>query len=194
MTLIGIDTETTGLDTRRHEWWELALVTQQQTYRFLRWPDMRHADATALRIGRFYSHDKELPSGFRGTGVVQLHRDGAAAVETLSVNDAARLIATITDGAHLVGVNPSFDAAILGRWMTRNGAKPTWHYHLIDVPVMAVGYLAARGEMVQLPWRSDALSRQCDVEPPTGDARHTAVGDATWAIDWYYSMCEGERP
>lgn len=35
------------------------------------------------------------------------------------------------------------------------------------------------------PWKSDELSRACGVEPPAEDERHTALGDARWAMRWY---------
>lgn len=41
------------------------------------------------------------------------------------------------------------------------------------------------------PWRSDDLSRTCGVEPPSDDERHTALGDARWALRWYDAMTGG---
>lgn len=36
-----------------------------------------------------------------------------------------------------------------------------------------------------LPWKSDNVSRVCGVEPPSEQERHTAMGDALWAMRLY---------
>lgn len=43
------------------------------------------------------------------------------------------------------------------------------------------------------PWRSDDLSRACGVEPPSEEDRHTALGDARWAMRWYDAMTGGAQ-
>jgi hypothetical protein len=62
---------------------------------------------------------------------------------------------------------------------------PSWHYHLIDVEALAVGYLAGRGSAdlfhpSALPWKSDDLSAALGITVRDED-RHTALGDAKWA-------------
>lgn len=39
--------------------------------------------------------------------------------------------------------------------------------------------------MVTPPWPSDELSRLCGVEPSGEHERHTALGDARWAMRRY---------
>jgi hypothetical protein len=107
--------------------------------------------------------------------------------DTVSPAEAAYTIAGLFhDRPHVVGAVPNFDTERLAKLLTDHGHKPGWHYHLIDVENLAVGYLhGRRGERtIPLPWDSDALSRACGVEPPT-DARHTAMGDADWAMALY---------
>jgi hypothetical protein len=54
-----------------------------------------------------------------------------------------------------------------------------WHYHLIDVENLVAGYLAARGELIPPPWKSDQLSAAVGVDP-NDFGRHTAMGDVLW--------------
>jgi hypothetical protein len=75
--------------------------------------------------------------------------------------------------------------------MRANGICPSWHYHLIDVENLAVGYLAGVGVATRQvgapkpPWDSEELSRLVGVEPPSEEERHTALGDARWAMRLY---------
>jgi hypothetical protein len=90
-----------------------------------------------------------------------------------------------------VGAVPNFDTERLALLLKRSRLIPTWHYHLIDVENLAVGYLAGRRSMSKarefipsLPWDSDELSRALGVETPIED-RHTAMGDVRWAMAIY---------
>jgi len=97
-----------------------------------------------------------------------------------------------TRGAHLVGAVPNFDAEVLGSRMRANGICPSWHYHLQDFETLIAGYLRGQGEMVPpLPWRSDDLSRLIGVEPPGPEERHSALGDAKWALRAYDAVMGG---
>jgi hypothetical protein len=107
-------------------------------------------------------------------------------------------IARWTHGAHMIGNVTSFDTIAFERLMRRQGLLASWHYHLIDVENLAVGYLkglakgispstgrlpmAGAEVLSQLPWDSDALSEALGVKPPSDDERHTALGDARWAL------------
>jgi hypothetical protein len=94
----------------------------------------------------------------------------------------------------------------LDRLLRSHGLIPAWHYHLIDVEALAVGYLYGRDREkeaqddlgdwqamgVPLPWDSDDLSRACGVEPPGEHERHTALGDARWAMRLYDAITGSE--
>ena len=83
-----------------------------------------------------------------------------------------------SDRPHIVGAVPNFDTERIAHQFGVSG----WHYHLIDVENLAVGYLAGIGETprIPLPWDSDALSAAVGVDPEWF-RRHEAMADAEWA-------------
>ena len=192
--LAFIDTETTGVHPDRRVW-EVAIIRRddhgQREITFFVDADLSNADPFGLQVGRFYERH---PFGRLLSGRDSI-RDNDEVTEEL----AAARVAEWTHGAHLVGTVPSFDAGCLDPMLRRHGLIPGWHYHLIDVEAMAVGWLEAMrrhglgengvdADPVTPPWRSDDLSRACGVEPPADDERHTALGDARWAMRWYDAM------
>jgi hypothetical protein len=184
-----IDTETTSLRPDRRAW-DVALIVrggngqdvEHQWFVEADDLDLGNADPFALRIGHFYERHPNATTGERFTSGTDTERFVLQRVELL------------TRGAHLVGAVPNFDAEVLGTRMRAHGLLPSWHYHLIDVETLMVGWLAAAGEQgkrinldgtLALPWKSEDLSFACGVEPPSDDDRHTALGDARWARDMY---------
>jgi hypothetical protein len=95
---------------------------------------------------------------------------------------AALEIHSITRGAHIVGAVPSFDTERLAKLLRRNNIEPQWHYHLVDIENVVVGYLAGKGKTLEPPWKSDTLSAAIDIDP-TSYARHTALGDVQWTME-----------
>lgn len=183
--IVAIDTETTSLRPDRRIWEIGLIVTGPPTD--IRWRDpaevedghyrwfidrdgldLGNADPFALKIGGFYDRHPQMTPV---EGVVKSEADVLRAVEML------------TRGAHLLGAVPNFDADVLDRRMRAHGIAPSWHYHIIDIETLAIGFLRGRGDAVpELPWKSDDLSRLVGVEPPSDEDRHTALGDARWAL------------
>lgn len=102
---------------------------------------------------------------------------------------AAKMIQDATTDAHIVGAVPNFDTERLSKMMRRVGwgmpeYRDPWHYHLIDVENLAVGYLAGRGKLMAPPWKSDALSLAIGIDPEQFN-RHTAMGDVQWVKAQY---------
>ena len=165
-----MDTETTGL-AQADDIWEFAGIRREQ-------------DGSQTELHLFIQHSVEkchrLPSAF--------HADhGKRWDESKAVTQAAaasRIAAFMGRKAHIVGAVPNFDTERISLLLHKFGLAPDWHYHLIDVETLAVGFLARAGTKVSLPWDSDELSAKVGVEPPT-DARHTAMGDALWAMSIY---------
>lgn len=197
-TLCFIDTETTSLRHDRRAW-EIGIIARTngkdvEHHFFIDTDglDLGNADVMSLRIGRFYDRHPQITMD-----EPRYHQPGSVEdeIEVLSAVEA------VTRGAHLVGAVVSFDADVLGQRMRANGICPSWHYHLIDVEAMAVGataHAAARdgsgremaGSITVLPWKSEALSRALGVDPDEFE-RHTALGDARWAMAMYDAVMAG---
>ena len=176
-----IDTETTSLRHDRRAW-EIGIIarasdgseTEHHWFVGAEDLDLGNADVMSLKIGRFYERHPQ-PSAHWTTGLPVVSSEATA----------LRDVEAVTRGAHLVGAVVSFDADVLGQRMRANGICPSWHYHLIDVEALAVGYLAGRGsadlfDPSALPWKSDDLSAALGITVRDED-RHTALGDAKWA-------------
>jgi oligoribonuclease (3'-5' exoribonuclease) len=179
--LIWLDCETTGLSpTSGHAPYEIAMVDQAGAEVVL-WvqlspEQLAAADATALRIGRYWERGPR-PSIRLNAEFADSLADLAAQEQPIQCSEqvAAWIVVRMTAGAHLVGAAPSFDAAMLEAMARRHQLVPAWHYHLVDVEALVAG---AYG--IALPWDSAELSRKADVDPEQFD-RHTALGDARWS-------------
>lgn len=189
-----VDTETTGVHPGRRAW-EVAIIrrepdgTERTLHAFVSDVDLSEADPFGLKIGRFYERHPRFAREFGENGMAEAHRVSGDPVYATE-SRVAELVERMTRGAHLVGAVPNFDAEVFADMLRRWWLTPAWHYHLVDVENLAVGYLAGRrpfdhNEPVTLPWSSDDLTRACGVEPAGDDERHTALGDAKWAMRLY---------
>ena len=149
MTLVYLDTETTGLDVDLHDVWEIAYAVDDGPVRSCVVDhDVVGADPSALAL-----------NGYFGRGDVR-HRPS----DSLHALNFELKLREDLEGATLVGANPAFDAARLGaRW----GASP-WRYRLLDVEAYAMGALGL-DEPKGLAWIAEVLG----VEAPD----HTAAAD-----------------
>ena len=116
---------------------------------------------------------------------------------------AMRMIVDSIGDAHLAGAVVSFDEERLRRLALAHGIRPLWHYHLIDVEALMVGYLygqeratarhvhpGARSAWTPppLPWKSRDLSLAVGVDPDDHQPVHTALADAGWALACYQAV------
>lgn len=165
--LVFLDTETTGLDPDKHEVWEVGLIVRDEggdkEYHWFAQVDLKAAEPIALNVGGFFDR-----------------YDASTAIHPSQL--AEELGHIIPARAHLVGNVVSFDEERLRRLLQREGVKPPWHYHLVDVESMIAGKLG-----LAPPWESDDLSAAIGVAV-TEDDRHTALGDARWAMHLYDAM------
>lgn len=181
--LVFLDTETTGLDPDQEEVFEIAAITQAGIERV--WTLEPHRETVdfmhprAAEVNRYH----ERTSHPDWTWDVTLDTDDSQRNRVLAD------IAATLDGAHIVGAAPDFDTRFLTALFNSVGRDhPRWHYHLIDIESVAIGYLRAKGTSLELPWNSEDLSRQIGVNPPQGEARHTALADARWVGAMWTSM------
>jgi DNA polymerase III epsilon subunit-like protein len=170
--VVFLDTETTGLSPD-DQIWEFAAIR-------------RFDSGIESELHLFIAHDETraqfLPTSF--------FKDYKARFPASSWEDywaspiAAARIQDFTLDAHIVGAVPNFDTERLAKLLRTHKLEPKWHYHLLDVENLVVGYLAGRGELKAPPWRSDDLSRAIGVDPAQFE-RHTAMGDAKWVRAQY---------
>jgi len=192
--LAFIDTETDGVHPDRKVW-EVAIIrrepdTDTSPGKQTEWStfveiDLSTADPFGLRVGRFYDRHPlglHLATGRSKVPGTVMPRD-----------EVATKVAQLTHGAHLVGAVPNFDAEVLAPLLRSHGLTPAWHYHLVDVENLAVGWLAGQGKPVSPPWSSTELTEAAGVEPAAEEERHTALGDARWAMRLYDAIIGGSR-
>ena len=217
-----IDTETCGLDPVRNPVWEVAVIVDDVEHVWQQklplttkagvldpsqWWQPAAQPSTASDLG-LPCHDTRPPLATRYTWVSTWVTENTGITEryvhddALHPGDSIYRFADLVRGRHLVGAVPSFDAERLGV-LARRHIDPIdlpWHYHLIDVETLAVGFLCGLGALLtdyrrpswwklrELPWHSDELSRGVGVQPPAPDERHTALADARWAKRLYEAV------
>lgn len=206
--LCFIDTETAGLDPDRHMIWELALIVDDREYLWQFPIDETTADPFSLDIGRYWERRWPIVRGGDGGPDAKYHSDMAARAihgdpsARLSgpTGPAMRIVQALTAGRHLVGAVPSFDEERLRKLMRDAGLMHRYHYHLIDVEGLALGYLhglrqadpegAVAGDLaaIGLPWKSSELWKAIGVDVDQFD-KHTAMGDARMAKAIYEKIC-----
>lgn len=199
--IVFLDTETDGVHPGRKVW-EIAMIRRdehgEREIEFFLDINLATADPFGLKVGRFYerhplgrtlSAASETDHAARAPFTAGPDYDGAV----LTHSAAALRIARWTHGAHIIGAVPNFDTEVLAAMLREHGLTPAWHYHLIDIEALMVGWLWADAESYDpaLPWKSDELSRAVGVEPPTEEERHTAMGDARWAMRVYDAIFGG---
>ncbi|SEB12491.1 MULTISPECIES: exonuclease domain-containing protein [unclassified Mycobacterium] len=175
--LVFLDTETTGLHADRQPW-EIAMLRRDDAgesrivlYIDLADLDLDAAEPAGLRISRFSSRHPQVVYG--PIHLPSVHRE----------QEAAEIVREWTMDATIVGVVPSFDTQCLCAMLARHQLTPGWSPKLVDVISLAARYVLDYGRTPERD--STQLSRQCGVRPPGAGLRHTALGDARWAMRWY---------
>jgi DNA polymerase III epsilon subunit-like protein len=214
--LAFIDTETTGLDPRKHDAWEIAVIVRDAEYAaagITRY-DREHvwqipvpldtAEPKALEIGRYHERFR-VPSD---TEAIEVNADGTIYQRLLLPEFLFDLQEVLKD-AVLIGSNPAFDDAFLKKLLQDNGRRIGWHYRTVDIATMAVGHLYGQAytltkqqcdpafygradALLEGGWRSYELSRLMGIEPPSKADAHTALGDARWARDVYDAITKAD--
>lgn len=187
--LAFVDTETTGLDPRQHDVWEIAVIRREDGIEVERlWqirPNLETADPEALDINR-YAERFAVPDGWDAIEVM----DGPPM--RLTLNEMLFDFQDFIAGCVMVGSNPAFDDAFLKKLLWASGRKIGWHYRTIDVATLAAGFLwSCEPELMgrdTKPLSSRWLSRQMGIRPPGKDG-HQAMVDARWARDLYDMVC-----
>lgn len=195
--LAFVDCETTHLDPRHGDAWEIAVIRRREDgtdteYVWQVRPDLSTADPEALKIGR-YEERFAVPDGWDAIEFIPSGPPMRSKIQEMLFDLQEAL-----EGAVVIGSNPGFDVAFLTKLLQAHGRKLPWHYRPVDIATLAAGYRhgqAASGayggdfafpsDYPTLPYKSYDLSRAVGVEPPGPDTAHTALGDARWARDVY---------
>jgi hypothetical protein len=190
---VYVDTETTGLDRRRHHAYELSWAVDRGPIHTLLLPhSLRYADPKALEVGGYYS--RGIPGKLR---MQQRH-------ERPAFCNLADFVAAFTapDGSKrtLVAANPAFDAGMLfgkviGRepWSTRwrrrlcLPAPPApvepWHYRMLDIEAYAAGVFGWTQPLGMTKLRDQFTARGYIIPEPD----HTAAGDVAALRAMHYA-------
>lgn len=210
--IVFLDTETDGVHPGRKVW-EIALIRrdehgERELSMFVD-INLSTADPFGLKVGRFY--DRHPFGQYLAGATESAHVDPWSPEGSAPPSYAADVVARWTHGAHIVGAVPNFDTEVLAGLLREHGLTPAWHYHLIDIEALMVGWLHAteaanmarlravdpdvkfKPSVTGLPWKSDDLSRAIGVDPPTEEERHTALGDARWAMRVYDAITGGAK-
>jgi hypothetical protein len=195
-----LDLETTGL-ADRCDVWEIGLVVRDPApddvdspegqvhvdteYSWLIRPDLTTAEPAGLRIGRYYQRIGDLADAPFGAALITMggpdepYLAGLPQERQASADEIAARVASLLDGATIVGAVPDFDDRHLRRFLRRHNQAGTWHYHLVDVETFAGGLLG-----LAPPWDFDTLLGEFGLTYDEA-ARHTALGDARMVRDLY---------
>lgn len=152
MSLVFLDTETTGLDPFIHDIWEVAFAVDDGPIAdYILVHSLKTADPAALELNDYWGR---FPQGARSSGPwVDQH------------------LRKVFEGATIVGANPAFDAMFLQhRWR----AQP-WHYRLLDISSMSVAVFGFRGDG-KPPGLVD-VANECRRFAEVPEPDHTAAGD-----------------
>ena len=148
--LAFVDTETTGLDARIHQPYEVCIWREDwdKPFTYGLPHDLQHADSQALAIGRYWERKRQWKQGDHTT---------------------VRVVADSLRGATLVGSNPAFDAAML----TRLIGTPVWHHRMVDVGTIAMVTFGLDRPIGLAEVRTRLVDIGYDIPAPD----HTAEGD-----------------
>lgn len=162
-----IDLETTSLDERFGDLWEIGLIMRdlrQPDHDTEFWwqvrPDLRLADPNSVQIGRYYERSRvthlSVGSGRRLAPTTQVEASGwtldlpgkAVApgdyyMETFAAS-IAQTLAIELDGATIVANNPTFDRKFLTKFLRVNGQILTAHHRMHNIRDLLIGYIYGR--------------------------------------------------
>ncbi len=212
MKLCFVDVETCRLNASLGSaLWECAVIVREDGAAYdteFLWqvrPDLKAADAMALRIGGYYERcrvaDRAVGSGMVLAGPKLAKGKAQPRQAHLIAGDVARLL----DGALIVGANPWFDAGHIDVFLREHNHALAADYHMRDIGSVVAGYIsgertAVRNAKFAGAYPADTAepelltaTKLTDVAvamgfDPASYKAHTAMGDARLVRDIWNSV------
>lgn len=183
MSMIVLDTETTGVDFRKHGLISIGAVDfdnpENEFYGECRLRDGAHIDKAALEINGFTEEHIKEP-----TAQTEMELLSKFAAWTKTVGDTT-----------FAGENPSFDRDFLKFAAERNGMDWPFAYRTIDVHAVAYAHMLKKG--IEPPQKNghsglstDAVLAYTGLPPRKG--HHDALGDALLEAEALSRLIYGE--
>lgn len=187
--LCFIDCETTGLEPDHHVVWEIGFIIDDIKHCCmleLTDEEIRLASSQALSVGNFYSRYYSTKEWFTKDMVnINKNLEIHGWVPIQSRRSFALWLVQSINTRHLAGMNPNFDDEFIGNFCRKYSIPPVWNYHLVDIEALIAGK-----QKTPPPWKSKDLSLSIGIDPDDFD-RHTALGDAEWAMNCYKAVMDG---
>ncbi len=177
--LAFVDIETTGLDPRKHEIIDIAVVRVCQIWnpgekpRFdliEEWSAKIHpeniatADPASLRIANY------TVTGW---------------TNAISIKDALPEFSQKTDGAIMVAHNVAFDAGFIDTYLGKHGIPNKMHYHRLDTVSMAYAVLHSTPDVGRY-----SLAELCKHFGIVNESAHSALSDARADLELFKKLME----
>ena len=169
MSIIFLDTETTGLDPTVHGVIEVAWSVDGGPISTLVFPHSHlipTADVRALEVNNYYD---------RGLGLLPVATD-----------DEVLDFFNVLKGNTICGANIVFDANFLTAYYKISQAQAPWNYRMLDIEAFAAGVLCQSGQKMMGLWTIGQFLLEIGYEIP--EPRHTAESDVACLIACYQSL------
>ncbi|MDP9249305.1 MAG: 3'-5' exonuclease [bacterium] len=166
-----IDTETTGLNSAKHEIIEIGCV--------LTTPELEIIEEFEIKIKPEHIEDADPVS------LKVNHYDAEKWQDALTLPEAIKIFAEKVKGAIMVGHNVAFDAGFLDSAFHKTGLENTLHYHRLDTVSVAWAKLHREPDLEHFSLRE--LGFRFGIE--NMDA-HRALPDARATYELYKKLME----
>jgi DNA polymerase III epsilon subunit family exonuclease len=174
--LVFIDTETTGLDPRKHELIEIAVVRVRQTWDVNAAPVFSIVDEWSSKI---------RPENIQSADPASLRVNGFSASGWEDAPRAADVLNEFTkraEGAIMVAHNVAFDAGFIDTYLAVHQLPNKMHYHRLDTVSMAYAKLH------DTDVTRYSLGELCKYFGIVNESAHSALSDARACFELFKKL------
>ncbi len=165
--LVFVDIEATGLDPRRHEILEIAVVRVSQDWQSGEKPTFTVKDEWSVKV-RPENIATAEPASLKVNGYNPTDWMGA-----IGADEALKEFSRRTEGAIMVAHNVAFDSAFIDAHLSVRGIPNKMHYHRLDTVSMAYAKLHSTPDVSRY-----ALVELCKYFGIVHESAHSALADA----------------